>query len=85
MTDFAKTFIIFGVLLVLIGVGLSFVGKIPGLGKLPGDILVKKENFSFENLTKITKLSTNDILDLGLRGLITPEAQKIIQKKILIQ
>ncbi len=45
----------------------------------------KKENFSFENLTEITKLSTNDILDLGLRGLITPEAQKIIQKKILIQ
>ena len=45
----------------------------------------KKENFSFENLIKITKLSTNDILDLGLRGLITPEAQKIIQKKIIIQ
>jgi len=23
------------------------VGKVPGVGKLPGDILIKKENFSF--------------------------------------
>jgi len=26
---------------------LSFSGKIPYLGQLPGDIVVKKENFSF--------------------------------------
>lgn len=44
----------------------------------------KKKNFSLENLVKITKLPTNDILDLGLRGLITPEAQKIIQEKMAI-
>ncbi|HNW96633.1 MAG TPA: hypothetical protein PLQ44_02320 [Candidatus Paceibacterota bacterium] len=45
----------------------------------------KKEDFSLENLARITKITTNDILDLGLRGLITPEAQKIIREKMAIQ
>jgi len=42
-----KTLIIFG--LVLIGLGLLFVflPKIPYLGKLPGDIYVRKNNFTF--------------------------------------
>ena len=43
----AKTFIIVGIILILIGVILSFAGKIPWLGRLPGDIAIKKENFSF--------------------------------------
>lgn len=47
MNELAKTLIFFG--LVLIGAGLLFAlaGKIPGLGKLPGDIYIRKENFSF--------------------------------------
>ncbi len=36
-----------GLLLVLIGGVLSFAGKIPGIGRLPGDIHVKRENVSF--------------------------------------
>lgn len=43
----AKTFIILGVVFILIGGILSFAGKIPWLGRLPGDIVIKKENFSF--------------------------------------
>ena len=43
----AKTFIILGIAFILIGGALSFAGKIPWLGRLPGDIVVKKENFSF--------------------------------------
>lgn len=44
---FAKTFIILGVVLIVIGGLLYAVGKIPWLGRLPGDIIIKKENFSF--------------------------------------
>jgi len=47
MEFFGKILILFGVLLVILGVIFSFFGKIPYLGKLPGDIYVKKENFTF--------------------------------------
>ncbi len=43
----AKIIIILGIVLVAIGVVLLFVEKIPFLGKLPGDILIKKEHFTF--------------------------------------
>lgn len=36
-----------GGVIFLLGLLLSFSGKIPYLGQLPGDILVKKKNFSF--------------------------------------
>jgi hypothetical protein len=42
----AKIIIILGVVLVAIGVVLLFIEKIPFLGKLPGDILIKKEHFT---------------------------------------
>ena len=44
---FGKILILFGILLVILGLILSFFGKIPYLGKLPGDIYIKKENFTF--------------------------------------
>jgi len=44
---FGKTLILFGSLLVILGLIFSFFGKIPYLGKLPGDIYIKKENFTF--------------------------------------
>ena len=43
----AKIIIILGIVLVAIGVVLLFIEKIPFLGKLPGDILIKKEHFTF--------------------------------------
>lgn len=36
-----------GVIIIVIGAILWFFGKLPFLGKLPGDILIKRENFSF--------------------------------------
>ncbi len=42
----AKLLIAFGTLLAIIGVLLLFVGKIPYIGKLPGDIYMKRGNFS---------------------------------------
>ncbi len=47
MADLAKTIIILGVVLVVIGLLLLVAQKSPFLGKLPGDILIKKENFTF--------------------------------------
>jgi hypothetical protein len=43
----AKILIVFGVLLILIGASLLLFGKIPFLGKLPGDIHIQKKNFEF--------------------------------------
>jgi hypothetical protein len=43
----AKLLIIFGVVLALVGGLLLLVGKIPLLGRLPGDIVVRRENWSF--------------------------------------
>lgn len=39
--------IVAGVLLTVIGLLVYFFDDLPFLGKLPGDILVKKENFTF--------------------------------------
>ncbi|NLJ59508.1 MAG: DUF2905 domain-containing protein [Firmicutes bacterium] len=36
-----------GVILLALGVLLTFIGKIPGIGRLPGDIVVKRGNFTF--------------------------------------
>ncbi len=47
MSDLAKTLIFFGFILIGSGVILMLFGKIPGLGRLPGDIYFKKGNFVF--------------------------------------
>ena len=52
MGELARVLILFGVLLVVIGVLLSLVGRVPAkrapaVGRLPGDILLKGKNFTF--------------------------------------
>ncbi len=47
MNEMAKMLIVAGGMLILAGAVLFFIGKFPGIAKLPGDILVKKENFTF--------------------------------------
>ena len=42
-----KMLIVMGTLLVLIGIIMTIGQKIPWIGKLPGDIIIKKEQFSF--------------------------------------
>jgi hypothetical protein len=46
MTDISKLLIIGGILLIFSGLFLYMFGKIPGIGKLPGDFLIKRENFT---------------------------------------
>ncbi len=43
----AKMLIIVGGIIVLIGVILLFANKIPYIGRLPGDIIIKRKNFTF--------------------------------------
>lgn len=46
MADMAKVLIFLGGLFIMVGVAIIVLGKMPGLGKLPGDILIKKNNFT---------------------------------------
>lgn len=36
-----------GLVMVVVGGLLMLAGKIPGLGRLPGDIMVQRDNFTF--------------------------------------
>jgi len=47
MSDLGKTLIIIGLLIAAAGVLLIISGKLPWLGRLPGDISIRKDNFSF--------------------------------------
>ncbi|HLF18062.1 MAG TPA: DUF2905 domain-containing protein [Candidatus Omnitrophota bacterium] len=47
MVPLAKLFITLGIVFILTGILLYAFGKIPGVGKLPGDILIKKEDLTF--------------------------------------
>ena len=47
MPGFGRYLIIIGLVIAAIGVALSFADRIPWLGRLPGDISIKRENFSF--------------------------------------
>ena len=42
-----KTLMVFGVLLFLVGAAVYFGGKYTSLGRLPGDIHIERDNFSF--------------------------------------
>ncbi len=47
LQDFGKILIILGIILALVGLLLTGLGKISFLGRLPGDIFIQKKNFSF--------------------------------------
>lgn len=47
MADLGKTLIIIGAVAIVIGALLILSGKLPWIGRLPGDISIKNENFSF--------------------------------------
>jgi hypothetical protein len=53
MTELGKTLILLGGMLLLVGVLLIVVGKFPGggwlrwIGRLPGDMIIQRDHFSF--------------------------------------
>jgi hypothetical protein len=47
MGDLGKLLVVFGVLIVVAGLVLMLVGRVPFLGRLPGDIHVQRGNWTF--------------------------------------
>jgi hypothetical protein len=46
MNEIGRVLLVFGLILAAVGLVLLFADKIPFLGRLPGDILVKRKNFT---------------------------------------
>jgi hypothetical protein len=59
MHELGKGLIILGVVIAAVGFLLLFANKIPFLGRLPGDILIRRENF-----TLYLPLATSIILSI---------------------
>ena len=47
MPSLGRSLIILGLIIAAIGVVLTLAGRVPWLGRLPGDIHIKRENFTF--------------------------------------
>ncbi len=47
LQPFGKMLILLGAVLAAVGLLLTFFDKLPLIGKLPGDIFIKKEHFQF--------------------------------------
>jgi hypothetical protein len=47
MAGLGKSLIILGIIIIAFGIIITFAGKIPWLGRLPGDIHIKRDNFTF--------------------------------------
>ena len=65
MNTYGRFFLILGAVLFTIGLFLMVAPKIPWLGRLPGDILIRKKNFTF-----YFPLATSIILSIILTVLI---------------
>jgi hypothetical protein len=47
MSDVGRLLIVLGLLIALVGVALVLIGRVPWLGRLPGDILIRRGNWTF--------------------------------------
>ena len=47
MESLGRFLLVFGAILVVLGLILTFAGKIPWIGRLPGDIRIERDKFSF--------------------------------------
>ena len=65
MTGIGKFLILFGIVAIILGSLLLISPKLPWLGRLPGDILIRKKNFTF-----YFPLATSIILSILLAVLI---------------
>lgn len=46
-SSFGKLLIILGLIFIILGIIIYFSGKIPYIGRLPGDIYIKKDRVTF--------------------------------------
>ena len=62
----ARLLILFGIVLALVGGLLLLLGKIPLLGRLPGDIVIRRETWSF-----YFPLTTSIVISVALSLLLS--------------
>lgn len=65
MVTLGKNLVLFGTIIVVAGLLLLVAPKIPYIGKLPGDIHIKKENFEF-----YFPLTTSILISIVLSGFL---------------
>ena len=65
MAGIGRLLMTLGVVFIVVGALLLFAGKVPWLGRLPGDIHVKRENFEFH-----FPLATSLLLSLVLTAVL---------------
>ncbi|MFN3870544.1 MAG: DUF2905 domain-containing protein [Aquificaceae bacterium] len=67
MSDVGKLLLLFGFLLIILGFLLILFEKLPfGLGRLPGDIVIKRDGFTF-----YFPIATSLIISIVLSLLVT--------------
>lgn len=47
MSDIGRLLLVLGGVLVVLGLVLTFAGRVPGLGRLPGDVVYRRGNVTF--------------------------------------
>ncbi len=65
MEELGKWLLLFGVLLAVIGGIILLIGKVPWLGRLPGDIVIQRDNYSC-----LFPLATSLVLSIVLTVLL---------------
>jgi hypothetical protein len=65
MPEIGRVLIVIGVVIVALGLLLTLAGRIPWLGRLPGDIVYRRGNFTF-----YFPLATSILLSLLLTALL---------------
>jgi hypothetical protein len=46
MEDIGRMLLVVGVLLAIVGGAIMLISKVPGIGRLPGDIVIQRDGFS---------------------------------------
>ena len=65
MEDMGKWLIVLGIAIAILGCALLLAAKVPGLERLPGDIVIQRDNFSC-----VFPLATSIVLSLVLTILV---------------
>jgi hypothetical protein len=65
MPELGRLLLVVGAVIVVLGLVLTFAGRIPWLGRMPGDIVYRRGNFTF-----YFPLATSILLSLVLTAIL---------------
>ena len=65
MPELGRLLLVVGAVIVVLGLVLTFAGRIPWLGRMPGDIVYRRGNFTF-----YFPLATSIVLSLVLTAIL---------------